>query len=82
VLIQVGMWTERFVIVVTSLSRDFLPSSWGSYAPTWVDWSLLGGSIGFFGLLFLLFLRVVPFVPIAELKELRETRPEGLEATA
>ena len=70
--IQLGMWTERFVIVVTSLNRDFLPSSWHGYAPTWVDWSLLGGSMAFFGLLFLLFLRYVPFIPVAELKALRD----------
>jgi Ni/Fe-hydrogenase subunit HybB-like protein len=70
-LIQLGMWLERFVIIVISLSRDFLPSSWHHYAPTWVDWSLLGGSISFFALLFLLFLRFVPFVPIAEVKRMR-----------
>jgi len=71
-VIQVGMWTERFVIIVTSLNRDFLPSSWHFYSPTWVDWSLLFGTIGFFGLLFLLFLRFVPLVAISELKLLRD----------
>ncbi|HEX7089454.1 MAG TPA: NrfD/PsrC family molybdoenzyme membrane anchor subunit [Longimicrobiales bacterium] len=70
-LIQVGMWTERFIIIVTSLNRDFLPSSWHIYAPTWVDWSLLAGSVSFFLLLFLLFLRFVPFIPIGEVKHLR-----------
>ncbi len=69
-LIQVGMWSERFVIVVQSLERDFLPSAWRSYAPTWVDLGLLGGTVCFFTLLFLVFLRLVPFVPLAELKEL------------
>ncbi|HWV56349.1 MAG TPA: NrfD/PsrC family molybdoenzyme membrane anchor subunit [Longimicrobiales bacterium] len=73
-LIQVGMWTERFIIIVTSLSRDFLPSSWHLYAPTWVDWSLLLGSIGFFLFLFFLFLRYLPFIPIAELKRLAHDR--------
>jgi len=70
-LIQAGMWMERFVIIVTSLNRDFLPSSWHIYAPTWVDWSLLAGSISFFLLLFLLFLRFVPFIPVGEVKHLR-----------
>jgi molybdopterin-containing oxidoreductase family membrane subunit len=87
-LINAGMWAERFVIVVASLHRDFLPSSWGDYAPTWVDLGLLGGTISFFLLLFLLFLRFVPFVPISETKELKaelekedeelETRPGGV----
>jgi Ni/Fe-hydrogenase subunit HybB-like protein len=70
VLILLGMWLERFVIIVTSLSHDFLPSSWALYTPTWVDWFILGGSVSLFGLLFLLFLRFVPFVSISELKSL------------
>jgi Ni/Fe-hydrogenase subunit HybB-like protein len=71
VAILAGMWMERFVIIVTSLNRDFLSSSWHMYAPTWVDWSLLGGSLGLFGLLFLLFARFVPGVAISEVKALR-----------
>ena len=71
VLIWAGMWMERFVIIVGSLNRDFLPSSWHFYAPTWVDWSLLIGSIGLFSFLFLTFLRWVPFVPVSEVKRLR-----------
>lgn len=70
-VIQIGMWTERFMLIVTSQSRDFLPSSWRAYAPTWVDLGLLGGTMCFFCFLFLLFLRYVPFVPIAEVKHLR-----------
>jgi molybdopterin-containing oxidoreductase family membrane subunit len=80
IIVQIGMWTERFVIIVTSLYRDFLPSSWQFYAPTWVDWSLLFGSVGFFFLLFFLFLRFVPFIPISEVKRLRSevaARSEG-----
>jgi molybdopterin-containing oxidoreductase family membrane subunit len=69
--IWAGMWIERFIIIVGSLTRDFLPSSWHSYAPTWVDWSLLIGSVGLFSLLFLTFLRWVPFVPLSEVKRLR-----------
>ncbi len=67
-LINVGMWFERFVIVVTSLSRDFLPSSWGFYWPTWVDILTFAGTFGLFFTLFLLFLRFLPMVAMAELK--------------
>jgi molybdopterin-containing oxidoreductase family membrane subunit len=68
--IQLGMWSERFLLIVTSQARDFLPSSWRDYVPSWVDWTILGGTCCFFLFLFLLFLRVVPFIPIWELKEL------------
>ncbi len=60
VLVNIGMWFERFVIVITSLSRDFLPSSWGYYKPTFWDFSLLAGSFGLFFTLFLLFCRFLP----------------------
>ena len=70
ILVGIGMWAERFVIIVISLYRDFLPSSWGIYAPTWVDWFIFCGTMCFFSLLFLLFLRFVPAVAIAEVKEL------------
>jgi molybdopterin-containing oxidoreductase family membrane subunit len=76
ILVNVGMWTERFVIVAVSLHRDFLPSSWGMYAPTWVDWSLYVGTLGFFGTLFLLFLRFLPPVAASEVKELRHELEE------
>ncbi|MEW6337973.1 MAG: NrfD/PsrC family molybdoenzyme membrane anchor subunit [Acidobacteriota bacterium] len=68
VLVNVGMWFERFVIIVTSLSRDYLPSSWGYFKPTWVDLLTLAGSFGLFFMLFLLFLRFVPMFAIAEVK--------------
>jgi Ni/Fe-hydrogenase subunit HybB-like protein len=71
ILINVGMWCERFNIVVTSLHRDFLPSKWENYAPTWVDISLFIGTIGLFSTLFLLFLKFVPAVAVTEVKELR-----------
>ena len=71
VFVNVGMWLERFEIVVVSLTRDFLPSSWHQYAPTYVDICILAGTMCFFGFLFLAFLRLVPFVPVAELKELK-----------
>ncbi len=68
VLINIGMWFERYVIVITSLSRDFLPSSWGFYMPTWVDIMMLAGSFGLFFTLFLLFVRFLPMVAMAEVK--------------
>jgi molybdopterin-containing oxidoreductase family membrane subunit len=71
VAILVGMWLERFIIIVTSLHRDFLSSSWRFYKPTWVDLGLIGGSLGLFGVLFLLFVRFVPFVAMSEMRRLR-----------
>ncbi|MGD9896023.1 MAG: quinol:electron acceptor oxidoreductase subunit ActD [Candidatus Methylacidiphilaceae bacterium] len=70
VLANIGMWLERFVIIVISLHRDFLPSSWGLYRPTWVDIGLLIGSIGLFLFLFLLFLRFLPVIAMFEVKAL------------
>jgi len=67
-LINIGMWFERFVIIVTSLSRDFLPSAWGMFWPTWVDLCTLAGSFGLFFTLFLLFLRFLPMVAMSEVK--------------
>jgi Ni/Fe-hydrogenase subunit HybB-like protein len=71
VLINVGMWCERFVIVVTSLHQDFIPSNWAMYHPTWVDFSIFFGTWGFFGTLFLLFLKFIPAIALSEVKELR-----------
>ncbi|MFG0316140.1 MAG: hydrogenase, partial [Planctomycetota bacterium JB042] len=68
ILVNVGMWFERFVIVVTSLSRDFLPSSWGYFKPTAVDVLMFLGSFGLFFTLFMLFLKFLPMVAIAEVK--------------
>ncbi|WP_347358536.1 NrfD/PsrC family molybdoenzyme membrane anchor subunit [Bdellovibrio sp.] len=67
-LVNVGMWFERFVITVTSLHRDFLPSSWGMYAWSWFDTGVLVGSFGMFLTLFLLYLRLFPAISIAEVK--------------
>jgi Ni/Fe-hydrogenase subunit HybB-like protein len=66
--VNVGMWFERFVIVVTSLSQDFLGSSWGYYSPSWVDIGMLAGSFGLFLTLFLLFIRYLPVMAMAEVK--------------
>ncbi|RYZ33301.1 MAG: hydrogenase, partial [Myxococcaceae bacterium] len=71
IAVNIGMWCERFIIIVTSLSQDFLPSSWDIYTPTWVDWSIYIGTLGLFGTLFLLFLKFVPAVAISEVKELQ-----------
>lgn len=68
-LVNIGMWLERFVIVVSSLSRDYLPSSWRDYAPTWVELGMLAGSFGLFLMLLLLFCRYLPMVALVELKE-------------
>jgi Ni/Fe-hydrogenase subunit HybB-like protein len=77
-VVQTGMWLERFVIVVTSLHRDFLPSSWGMYYPTKWDWTVYLGSIGLFFTLFFLFIRYLPMISIFELRELvHKTAEEG-----
>ncbi len=68
IFVNIGMWFERFVITVTSLHRDFLPSSWGMYEWTWFDSGVLIGSFGMFLTLFLLYLRLFPAVSIAEVK--------------
>jgi len=70
VLVNVGMWFERFVIVVASLSADYLPSSWGYYSPTWVDILTFAGTLGFFFACFLLFCRYLPMLAMAEIKPL------------
>ncbi len=67
-LVNVGMWFERFVIIVTSLYQDFVPSSWASYAPTLVEWATLIGSFGLFFTCFLLFCRFLPVIAMAEVK--------------
>ena len=69
-VVQTGMWLERFVIVVTSLHRDFLPSSWGMYYPTVWDWTLFLGTIGLFFSLFFLFIRFLPMISIFEMRGL------------
>ncbi|MFK5955173.1 MAG: polysulfide reductase NrfD [Planctomycetota bacterium] len=68
IFVNIGMWFERFVIVVTSLNRDFLPSSWHYFSPTWVDVLTLMGSFGLFFTLFMLFCRYLPQVALSEVK--------------
>jgi molybdopterin-containing oxidoreductase family membrane subunit len=68
-VVNLGMWLERFVIVVTSLTRDFVPSSWGMYYPTVWDWSTYLGTIGVFLSLMFLFIRGLPAISIFEMRE-------------
>jgi molybdopterin-containing oxidoreductase family membrane subunit len=73
-VINVGMWMERFMIIVTSLHRDFLPSSWGYFVPTFWDWATLAGSLGTFALLFLLFVRFLPAISMSEMRKLEKEK--------
>ena len=68
ILVNVGMWFERFVIIVIGLHRDFLPSNWGYYHPTWVDIGTFVGTFGLFFTMFLLFIRFLPMIAISEVK--------------
>ncbi|MBX3468793.1 MAG: polysulfide reductase NrfD [Planctomycetes bacterium] len=82
IFVNIGMWFERFVIIVTSLSADFLPAAWDYYSPTWVDMLTFLGSMGLFMTLFLLFCRYLPVVAIAEVKAVlphhhHHPHPEG-----
>ena len=70
IFVNIGMWYERFVIIATTLARDYLPSSWSMYSPTWVEIGLFLGSLGLFFTLFLIFVRVAPVVAIAEVKSI------------
>lgn len=70
IVINVGMWLERFVIIVTSLARDFLPSSWEMYYPTIWDFAMYTGTLGLFFTLFFLFIRFLPVISISEMQEL------------
>lgn len=64
------MWFERWVIIVLSLKRDFIPTSWGVYTPTFYDWATYIGSFGLFFVLFFLFVRLLPMVAIFEVRDL------------
>jgi Ni/Fe-hydrogenase subunit HybB-like protein len=77
--VNVGMWLERFIIVITSLHRDFLPSSWGMYYPTIWDWATYAGTIGLFIMLFFVFVRLLPMISIFEMKQIVEKPEVGIE---
>src|SRR5258705_11794109 len=68
IVVSIGMWLERFVIIVTSLHRDFLPSSWGMYQPSMWDWTMFIGTLGFFFTLLFLFIRFLPMISIFEMR--------------
>ncbi len=79
-IVSVGMWLERFVIIVTSLHRDFVPSSWNMYYPTFWDFSTFFGTIGLFITLMFLFIRVLPMISIFEMRTLvPEAKVKGAE---
>ncbi len=77
IVVNVGMWFERFVIIVTSLHRDYLPSSWVMFSPTFVDIGIFIGTIGFFFLLFLLYARTFPVIAQAEVKTILKSSGEN-----
>ncbi len=77
IFVNIGMWFERFVITVTSLHRDFLPSNWGMWVPTAYDMGALFGSFGLFFTLFLLYIRTLPAISIAEVKPVLGVGREG-----
>ncbi len=87
IVVNVGMWLERYVIVVTSLSRDYLPSSWFYFSPTFWDWATYVGTLGLFFTLLFLFIRVLPMISIFEMRtlvpeaELKEELHEGVEGS-
>ena len=82
IVVNTGMWFERFVIVVTSLYRDFLPSSWGTYRATRWDYLIFLGTLGFFTFLFLLFVRFLPMIPMSEIRMMLPGAKITAKATA
>lgn len=77
IFVNIGMWFERFVIIVTSLHRDYIPSSWVMYSPTWVEIGIFIGTLGFFFTCFLLFAKYLPVIAIAEVKMINSTAGVG-----
>ncbi|HPQ08869.1 MAG TPA: polysulfide reductase NrfD [Bacteroidia bacterium] len=82
IVVNIGMWFERFVIIVPTLCRTFLPSSWATYVPSFVDIGMYIGTIGFFGVLFLLFSRYFPVIAIAETKTILKSSGERFKKLA
>ena len=79
IIVNIGMWLERFIIVITSLHRDFLTSSWGMYLPTFWDWATFIGTIGLFLALLFLFIRFLPMISISEMSGMLAETEEGKE---
>jgi len=69
IFVNIGMWFERFVIIIQSLSHEFVPYAWGNYSPRWPEVSIMIGTFGFFFMMFLLFAKFLPVVAITEKKE-------------
>ena len=80
IVVNIGMWFERFVIIVTSLHRDYLPSSWTMFSPTFVDIGIFIGTIGFFFVLFLLYSRTFPVIAQAEVKSILKSSADNYKA--
>jgi molybdopterin-containing oxidoreductase family membrane subunit len=70
VLINIGMWFERYVIIISGLSREYIPAVWGNYTVSWAELGIVAGSFAWFCMLFLIFMKLFPVVAIAEIKEL------------
>ena len=79
--VHIGMWFERYVIVIT-LSRDQVPGAWGRYAPTIWDWAVMVGSVGLFITLFCLFVRFLPMISITEMREFLPFKQGGRDGHA
>ncbi len=82
IIVNIGMWFERFVIIVTSLHRDYMPSSWNLFHPTWVDAGVFLGTIGIFFTLYLLFARYFPVLALNEVKSILKTSGESYKKQA
>jgi Ni/Fe-hydrogenase subunit HybB-like protein len=82
IIVNIGMWFERFVIIVTSLHRDYLPSSWNMFHPTWVDVGVFLGTIGIFSTLYLLFARFFPVLALNEVKSILKVSGESYKNEA
>jgi Ni/Fe-hydrogenase subunit HybB-like protein len=76
IIVNIGMWFERFVIIVTSVHRDYLPSSWSMFYPTWVDIGVYLGTIGIFSVFYLLFLKYFPVLAFNEVKTILKSSGE------
>ena len=77
ILVNVGMWFERFVIISTGLSHEYDPAVWGSYTPSWVELTILAASFAHFFMWFLIFLRMFPVISIQEVKEVHYEEQAG-----
>jgi molybdopterin-containing oxidoreductase family membrane subunit len=77
IIVSIGMWLERFVIIPVSLTRDYLPASWGYYVPTLFDYSMFLGTVGLFIFLMFLFVRFVPMISAFEMKDLLDKMRNG-----